>query len=64
MRLKLAVDDGAVAGPVQPDKTAVAAYVSPTVPANPLTGATLMADVPVAPTTCVRVVGFAVTVKS
>jgi hypothetical protein len=35
-----------------------------TVPVNPLTGATVMADVPVAPALTVTDVGLAVTVKS
>jgi hypothetical protein len=63
--VKLAVAAGAEAGPVQPDKLAdEAVYVNATAAENPLTGATVTADVPDAPTTCVRAVGLAVTVKS
>ncbi len=38
--------------------------VRPTVPVKPLTGATVMVDVPVAPATTVTAIGLAVTVKS
>ena len=38
--------------------------VRATVPVNPLTGATVIVDVAVAPTTAVTLVGLAVTVKS
>jgi len=38
--------------------------VSVTDEVNPLTGATVTVEEPVAPTTCVRVVGLAVTEKS
>jgi hypothetical protein len=60
----LAVAAAALAGPVQPERPAVAVYVNATLAENPLTGATVTVEEPEAPTTWVRAAGLAVTVKS
>ena len=49
---------------VQVNPAGDTALVSPTVPVNPLTGATVMVEVAAVPAVVVTAVGLAVTVKS